>query len=197
LTLCTALCAAAPADSTEPSAHHHGAGAQARRSEQQYFVPEVKLVRQDGKSVSLAGELDDGRPVVMNFIYTSCTTICPVTSQVFEQFQKSLGAASKEVHLVSISIDPEQDSPDKLREYAHQFAAGPGWDHYTGSLNASLTVQRAFGAYLGAKMSHAPVTFLRVAPGKPWVRFDGFVSAEQLLAERRRWVVPTAARLAQ
>jgi len=154
-------------------------------------------VRQDGKRISLADELNDDRPVVMNFIYTSCTSICPLSSQIFEQFQKSLGTASRDVHLVSISIDPEQDSPGKLREYASQFDAGPGWDHYTGTLNDSQTVQRAFGAYFGDKMSHVPLTLMRLAPGKPWVRFDGFVSAEQLLAERQRWGAPTSARLTQ
>ena len=197
LILCGALCATALADSSESPAHHHEAGSQAQRSERRYYIPEVKLVRQDGKSVSLSDELDDGRPVVMNFVYTSCTSICPMTSHIFEQFQKSLGAASRDVHLVSISIDPEQDSPGKLREYASQFDAAPGWDHYTGTLDASVTVQQAFGAYLGGKMSHAPLTLMRVAPGKPWVRFDGFASAEQLLAERRRWEGSTAARLTQ
>ena len=196
LALCGALCATALADSSEPPAHHQ-AIVQAQRSERLYTVPEVKLVRQDGKRISLADELNDDRPVVMNFIYTSCTSICPLSSQIFEQFQKSLGTASRDVHLVSISIDPEQDSPGKLREYASQFDAGPGWDHYTGTLNDSQTVQRAFGAYFGDKMSHVPLTLMRLAPGKPWVRFDGFVSAEQLLAERQRWGAPTSARLTQ
>jgi protein SCO1/2 len=158
----------------------------------QYGTPEVRLVRADGKAVSFAAEIDDGRPVVMNFIYTSCTSICPLTSQIFEQFQKSLGAKRAAIHLVSISIDPEQDTPAHLREYAAQFDAAPGWDHYTGTLAASQTVQRAFGAYRGDKMSHTPLTLMRAAPGKPWIRFDGFVSAEQMLAEKRDWDSPAA-----
>jgi protein SCO1 len=101
-----------------------------RRSLAEYLIPEVTMVREDGKSVNLAAELNDGRPVVLNFVYTSCTTICPMSSQVFEQFQDELGSAREAVHLMSISIDPEQDTPARLREYAGRFHALKGWDHY-------------------------------------------------------------------
>jgi protein SCO1/2 len=158
-----------------------------RRSVAEYLIPDVTMVREDGKSVNLTAELNDGRPVVLNFVYTSCTTICPMSSQVFEQLQDGLGGAREAVHLVSISIDPEQDTPARLREYAGRFHALKGWDHYSGTLAASLTVQKAFNAYRGDKMSHIPLTLLRAAPGKPWVRFDGFARAGDLLAERKTW----------
>jgi protein SCO1/2 len=193
LLYCAFLGGAMAGDEADPHAQRHAAADTSRRSESQYATPDVKLLRQDGKLVSLPAELDDGRPVVMNFIYTSCTTICPLNSQIFQQFQKSLGAASRGVHLVSISIDPEQDTPARLRDYAAQFDAAPGWDHYTGTLVASQAVQKAFGAYRGDKMSHSPLTLMRPAPGKPWVRFDGFASAAQLLAERRDWQLPAVA----
>ena len=159
----------------------------ARRSLAEYLIPDIMMIREDGKSVNLAAELNDGRPVVLNFIYTSCTTICPMSSQVFEQFQDDLGGAREAVHLVSISIDPEQDTPARLREYAGRFHALKGWDHYSGTLAASLAVQKAFNAFRGDKMSHIPLTLVRAAPGKPWVRFDGFARAEDLLAERKTW----------
>jgi len=157
-----------------------------RRSLVEYIIPDVTMVREDGKSVNLAAELNDGRPVVLNFVYTSCTTICPMSSQVFEQFQDDLGSGEA-VHLMSISIDPEQDTPARLREYAGRFHALKGWDHYSGTLVASLAVQKAFNAFRGDKMSHIPLTLVRAAPGKPWVRFDGFARAEDLLAERKTW----------
>ena len=182
----------------DPHAHHHmGVSGSVQRSEAQYTVPDVKLVRDDGKTISLPAELDDGRPVILNFIYTSCTTICPLTSQVFEQFQKRLGNSHEAVHLVSISIDPEQDTPARLRAYAKQFDAAPGWDHYTGTMAASISAQRAFDAYRGDKMSHTPLTLLRAAPGKPWIRIDGFASADDLLAERKLWTVEPAALVAR
>ena len=158
----------------------------AARSTVQYAVPAVTLVRDDGKRISLPQEMDDGRPVVLNFIFTSCGSICPLMSQIFAQFQRELGAEAAQVHLMSISTDPEQDTPARLTEYARQFGAGPAWRHYTGTVTASLAAQRAFDVYRGDKMSHAPVTLLRAAPGKPWRRIDGFVTPDELLHEYRQ-----------
>jgi protein SCO1/2 len=194
LALLTRVAAAGDA-STHVTGGPHGIESQAkmrgdsdaRRSMAEYTIPDVTMVREDGKSVNLAAELNDGRPVVLNFVYTSCTTICPMSSQVFEQFQDDLGGAREAVHLMSISIDPEQDTPARLREYAARFHALKGWDHYSGTLAASLTVQKAFNAYRGDKMSHIPLTLTRAAPGEPWVRFDGFAHAADLVAERKTW----------
>lgn len=187
--LAAALPAAAiAADAPDPHAHCHGAmGAmkRARRSTADYAVPAVQLVRDDGKTVALRDELDDGRPVVLDFVFTTCTTICPVTSRILAQLQDRLGRDRDRVHLVSISIDPEQDTPARLRQYARKFQAGPQWQHYTGTVEASVAVQRAFDAYRGDKMDHTPVTFLRAAPGRRWVRLDGFASAEELAGELR------------
>jgi protein SCO1/2 len=172
--------------------HQMGNDAEVRRSKAQYVIPRVTLVRDDGKPVSLPAELDDGRPVVLNFIYTSCTTICPMSSQIFEQFQEDLGSGAKSVHLVSISIDPEQDTPARLRAYAAQYHAARGWDHYSGPIASIIAVQKAFNAYRGDKMSHIPLTLMRAAPGKPWARFDGFARADDLSAERKSWESPAA-----
>jgi protein SCO1/2 len=87
---------------------------------------------------------------------------------------------------MSISVDPEQDTPARLRAYARKFGAGPGWQHYTGTVAASLAAQRAFGAYRGDKMSHSPLTLLRAANSMTWRRIDGFVTPDQLLAEYRQ-----------
>jgi protein SCO1/2 len=155
------------------------------RTTANYAVPDVKLVRDDGKSVQLRQEMDDGRPVVLNFIYTTCTTVCPLSSQAFSELQAKLGAKRDAVHLVSISIDPEQDTPARLRDYAKKYGAGPEWQHYTGTRVASIATQRAFNVYRGDKMEHAPVTLVRVAPGKPWVRLDGFATPDDVLKELR------------
>jgi protein SCO1/2 len=130
--------------------------------------------------------MNDGRPVLLNFIFTTCGSICPLMSEVFAQFQHRLGNEAGQVHLMSISTDPEEDTPDRLTEYAHRFGAGPEWHHYTGTLEASLAAQRAFGVYLGDKMSHGPVTLLRAAPGQPWRRIDGFITPDELVSEYRQ-----------
>lgn len=148
-----------------------------------YHVPNVQLVRQDGKAVSLPAELDDGRPVVMNFIFTTCESICPLMTQSLAQFQRQLGAEGAGVHMVSISIDPEQDTPARLREYAKQYKTLAGWSYYTGTEAASIKAQEAFNVYRGDKMSHAAVTLLRTAPGASWRRIDGFVTPDDLVRE--------------
>ena len=102
------------------------------------------------------------------------------------EFDRKLGDERRHVHLMSISIDPEQDTPARLREYARRFGAGPEWQHYTGSAKASVTAQQAFGAYRGDKMSHTPLTLLRAAPGDPWTRIEGFVTPDALLHCYRR-----------
>ena len=168
--------------SMEEHAHHHAPTA-LLRSVVQYQTPDVRLVRDDGRSVTLREEMDDGKPVVLAFIYTTCTTVCPLTSHTLSELQSRLGADRDRVHLVSITIDPEQDTPARLRDYASTYHAGSEWHHYTGTLAASQAAQRAFDVYRGDKMSHSPATFVRTAPGQPWVRLDGFATAEQLLAE--------------
>lgn len=168
---------------TAEAAHQHVLANGLRVSMADYVVPKIWLVRDDGQKVLLSDELDDGRPLVLNFIYTTCPGICPLMSQVFSQFQTRLGAEREKLHMVSISIDPEQDTPARLRKYAKQFAAGSQWQHYTGTLSASIAVQKAFKAYNGDKMSHDPLTLMRAAPGKPWVRIDGFATPDDLLAQ--------------
>jgi protein SCO1 len=165
------------------------ASSPAATSLREYAVPAVRLVRADGKRVSLPEEMDDGRPVLLNFIFTTCTDICPLMSSVFEQFQHRLGADADKVHLMSISIDPEQDTPARLAAYARKFHAGPAWHLYTGTREASLTAQRAFDVYRGDKMSHAAVTLIRAAPGRPWLRIDGFVTPRDLVRDYREQLV--------
>jgi protein SCO1/2 len=151
-----------------------------------YRLPDAALVRSDGARVSFTKEIDDGRPVVLDFVYTTCTAVCPVLTQSLAGLQRGLGAERDKVRMVSISIDPEVDSPERLAEYAKRFGAGRQWGFYTGSLSSSLALQRAFQVYFGDKMHHRPITFMRAAPGKPWVRIEGFATPQELLAELRQ-----------
>jgi protein SCO1 len=165
--------------------HNHAVDKTAgiKRTEVSYTLPSIKLVRQDDSKVDLLKELDDGRPVVLSFVYTSCTAICPVTSQVFSQVQEMLGKDRGKVRLMSISIDPEYDTPSRLASYAKKYGASLDWQFYTGSIDSSIAVQKAFKAYQGDKMNHIPVTFVRGAPGQSWVRLDGFASPMDVIQE--------------
>jgi protein SCO1 len=150
-----------------------------------YAVPDITLVRSDGAHVKLSQELDDGRPVLLDFIYTTCTTTCPVLSLTFAEVQRRLGPEAGRVRMLSVSIDPEEDTPRRLSEYAKRFRAGSQWSFYTGTLQASIALQRAFDVYRGDKMNHLPATLFRSAPGRPWVRLDGLATPDNLLGELR------------
>lgn len=143
-------------------------------------LPSVVLTRSDGVRVPLADVLNDRQPVVLDFIFTSCTTICPVMGAMFSKFQTGLGTRKADVRLVSISIDPEYDTPARLAAYAKSIKAAPGWEFYTGSDADIVAIQRAFGTYRGEKMSHEALTFLRAKGGSRWSRLDGLVGAGQL-----------------
>ncbi len=174
---------AAADEASTHSMHHASVAAAAMRYEANYPTPQVRLVNTDGHSVWLPDEIDDGRPVVLDFVYTTCTTICSVSSQTLAELERQLGTGRDRVHLMSVSIDPEEDTPRRLAEYSRRFQAGPQWSFYTGTVDASENVQRAFGVFRGNKMAHDPVTLVRLAPGKPWIRFDGFATVRELMAE--------------
>jgi len=148
-----------------------------------YETPDVAVIRQDGKKSSFSKELYDGRPVILNFVFVSCSAICPMLSHLFSIVQTKLDKEGQKFHLMSISIDPESDTPAKLTEYAKKFGAGPDWNLYTGTREASIFIQKAFNAYRGDKMKHASVIFMRAAPGKPWLRLEGFVSPDEVIRE--------------
>jgi protein SCO1 len=153
------------------------------RSIVNYDAPDVAVVRQDGKKLSFIKELDDGRPVILNFIFASCSAICPMLTHVFSKAQTKLEKDSRKFHLISISIDPENDTPAKLTEYAKKFGAGANWDYYTGTVETSIAIQKAFNAYRGDKMNHTSVIFMRAGPGKSWLRLEGFVGPDAVIRE--------------
>jgi protein SCO1 len=186
LALSVPLARADEAPPADPHALHHHmmeSPPPVIRSTANYPVPDVTLVRADGTPVRLLQELDDGRPVLLDFVYTTCTTICPVLSGTFAEVQKRLGPDAARLKMISISIDPEEDTPARLTDYSKRFHAGAQWHFYTGTVQASIATQRAFDAYRGDKMSHTPVTFFRSAPGQPWVRLDGFATPDALVRE--------------
>lgn len=192
LVACTVLAVACPTALAHPAEHadEHESARSTRlvRSSASYALPNVAMMRADGAKVSFPGEIEDGKPILLHFIFTSCTAVCPLMSQVFSEVQAKLGEERKRVRMVSISIDPEHDNPARLAEHARKFGAGPQWQHYTGSAEASVALQRAFQVYRGDKMNHLPITFLRVAPGHPWTRLEGFASAEEVIREYRNLV---------
>jgi protein SCO1/2 len=169
----------------DPHAHHRAAmkNPTYQVSDKQYDIPDVQLLDGTGASVTLQELLVSGEPVALNFIFTTCTTICPVMTATFAQMQRELGDSADRVHLVSISIDPEYDRPDVLEAYAKQFQAGGNWTFLTGETNDIVRVLRSFDAYTGSKMSHRPITLLKRPDADAWVRIDGLASGQSLAHE--------------
>lgn len=163
--------------------HHHAVTTDVKRSEIKVDLPNVKLLNQSGKEINFQDEVNDKRIVVLSFIYTSCTAICPMTSQTLFRLQGKLADKLDKVHLMSISIDPEHDTPAILAQYSDKFHASKYWNHYTGTTEASIAVQKAVNAYRGDKMNHVPATFIWNGKGADWIRIDGFASADELLLE--------------
>ena len=87
--------------------------------------------------------------------------------------------------MVTISVDPENDTPERLREYAEELGAGDGWHFLTGEPSAVETAWKAFDAYVPNKARHEPLTFLRGSNSKQWTRLNGLISATDLTAEIR------------
>jgi protein SCO1/2 len=157
-----------------------------QRFVRRYRIPDVTLVDMHGSRVPIAAALDGEAPLFLNFIFTSCSSICPVMSAVFAEVQRQLAPERAPLRMLSISIDPLNDSPAALRAYARKHGAGPHWRFLTGDVRDIDAVQKAFEAYRGNKMSHAPLTLLRASPRRPWVRIEGLVGAADLIAEYRR-----------
>lgn len=153
------------------------------RSVEEYDMPSLKLVDMNGKTVLVDEVLNSDQPMMVNFIYTSCTTICPILSATFSSAQHQMGEAAKPVKWISISIDPEYDTPARLREYAQRFHANDNWQFITGELDQIIALQKAFGVYFGSKANHKPVTLMRAGRDKPWVRLEGLTSGAELVAE--------------
>lgn len=144
-------------------------------------LPDAPFVDQSGRRTTLSEAIGSDKPVLVNFIFTACTTICPVMSAGISQFLANLGEERDRVRVLSISIDPEADTADALRAYAARYHAPPSWRFLTGTPEAVEAAQRAFGSYRGGKFNHAPGTFVRSAADAPWIALDGFSSAEILL----------------
>ena len=157
-----------------------------KRTTEQYTVPDVKLIDQDGKEVHLQTFLDSEKLIVLDFIYGTCTTICPILSVGFAHFQKELGPGVDRVQLVSISIDPDNDTPELMRAYLQRYGAQPGWDILTGKRDNVVAVLTEFDAYVTNKMNHFPLTILHAPGSDTWIRLYGLLSASDIMKEYKK-----------
>src|SRR5262249_25746085 len=97
------------------------------------YVPNVPVVTQEGKVLQFYDDLIKDKNFVISFFYASCTEICPLATARLSELQDVLGdSVGREIFFYTISVDPENDTPERLRRYAEAMRAGPGWLFLTG-----------------------------------------------------------------
>lgn len=170
----------------DPHAHHRAMLANPPGSEgesTQVKLLDRELVTQDGDRVRFASEVIGDHIAVVDFVYTTCTTVCPVLSAIFEQVQGRLGQrAGHEVYLVSVSVDPNRDTPQRMKAYASRHQAGPGWTWLTGEKQTVDEVLTGLGAYTSNFEEHPSMVLVGDGRSGVWKRFFGFPGPDQILA---------------
>lgn len=143
-------------------------------------LPDIQVVDQDGKPRRFVTDLIRGRTVAVSFVFTTCTTVCPPIGATFGRLRQLLGErAGRDLHLVSVSIDPANDTPARLKAWAQKFGAGPGWTLVTGDRDEITRLLKAFGSYSADRNAHVPLLAVGDAQGR-WTFVSGLTPAAKL-----------------
>jgi protein SCO1/2 len=147
-----------------------------------YFT-DVELMDQDGRTLKFYSDVLKGKTVVINALFTTCTNVCPPISRNFERIQQALGERlGKDVFLVSITVDPETDTPAKLKDYAQRFHARKGWSFLTGKKENIDAALYKLGQYVEEKSQHKTVIIIGNESTGLWKKAFGLAAAEDLIA---------------
>jgi protein SCO1 len=164
------------------SQHQDQAAKQVTGQSTEVRLTDARVLNQDGTPVRFKSDVVGERIVVVDFVYTTCTTVCPVVSALFRELQGRLGAdMGKDVALVSVSVDPLRDTPKRLKEMSAKYDAGSGWTWITGQKPQVDEVLKSFGAYTSNFDDHPPLVMVGDARSGKWVRFFGFPSPDQVM----------------
>ena len=124
-------------------------------------IPDVRVVDQDGRSLHFYSDLLQGKVVAINFIYTTCTTICPPLGSTFHHLQDLLGEhLGKDFQLISITLDPQHDTPERMKAWGEKFKAREGWTLVTGDRLEINRLLRSLRALPGSKETHGPIVLI-------------------------------------
>jgi protein SCO1/2 len=140
-------------------------------------IPETSVLDQDGRRLSFYSDLVKGRTVAINFVFTSCATICPMLAANFRKTQQELGETEGSVRLISVSVDPGTDTPERLKHFADQYHAGPNWSLVTGDKAAIDGLLNALGVPVRDKLEHTPTVLIGNDAAGYWQRVDGLASS--------------------
>lgn len=177
----------APAAASDPHAAHRAqlaAGATATPTAATGMsIPDVPVVTQDGRDVHFYRDLVAGRTVAINFIFTTCTTVCPPMGAYFGKLQDELGEGlGRDVHLISVSIDPLTDTAERMAAWGARFGARDGWTLVTGEVRDVERLLKALGVFTPDAEDHAPVALIGNDAAGDWTRASGLARPDELAA---------------
>jgi protein SCO1 len=141
------------------------------------------LLDQDGRPLRFRRDVVGDRIVAITFTYTTCTTICPILDSIFANVQGKLGdRLGRDVFLITVSIDPVNDIPARLKAYSRKLNARPGWSFLTGKKVDVDKVLLGLDMYTADIYNHSPSIIVGDGKTGVWRRFYGFPSADKILA---------------
>lgn len=171
---------AAAAAGAEASAQ--GAQAAGTEAARKYFT-DTLLVDQDGREVRFYSDLVAGKTVVIHSMFTECTGSCPVMARKYQAIQEHLGdRIGRDVQLIAITVDPETDTPARLKEHAAKFGAGPGWHLLTGRPENVELVLGRLGQWVEERDAHATIFLVGNDRTGLWKKAFGLAQTEELIA---------------
>jgi len=150
-------------------------------SARKMVIPDVEVLDQNGNSLHFYSDLIKGKTVAINFIFTNCTTICPPLAATFARVQKDLGdKTGRDVHFISISVDPLTDTPERLKAWGAKFKAGDGWTFVTGDKQEIEKLLYALGASVSRREDHTPTVIVGNDLKGVWTRTYGLARSAQM-----------------
>jgi protein SCO1/2 len=170
-----------PAPPPMPAGVAHAGHDGAATPAQNYFT-DVELTDQDGRKVRFYSDVLKGKTVVVNAFFTTCTSVCPPMNRNMEKIQEALGdRLGRDVLLVSVSVDPEVDTPPRLKEYAKKFHAKPGWMFLTGKKENVDWALYKVGQYVEDKQDHTTVIIIGNEATGLWKKAFGMSKPAELI----------------
>jgi len=171
-----------PAPPAEPHDHSHMSNTAEASSPAQKYFTDVELINQDGKKVHFYSDVLKGKTVIVNAFFTSCTSVCPPMNRNMEKIQEALGdRVGRDVFLVSMTVDPETDTPARMKEYAKKFHASPGWLFLTGKKENLDWALYKLGQYVENKDDHQTVLIIGNEPTGLWKKAFGMANVAELV----------------
>ena len=133
------------------------------------YFSDVELINQDGQKLRFYSDVLKDKVVIVSNFFTTCTSVCPPLNRNLEKIQEALGERlGKDAFIVSISVDPETDTPLRLKEYARRFHARPGWIFLTGKKENVDWALYKIGQYVEKKDDHSTIVIIGNEPKGLW-----------------------------